>query len=490
MESKQTVDTILESLEEGLKTMMESSKFKEFLDTMSKFHNYSFNNTLLIAMQRPDASLVAGYNAWQKNFGRQVNKGEKGIKILAPAPYKKLLERDKIDPDTKKPVVSADGRTQKEVVEVTIPAFKPVTVFDVAQTSGKEIPTLGVEELDGSVSGYTDFKKALENVSPVPITEKEIGSGAKGYFSPSEQIIALQKGMSEIQSIKTMIHEIAHAFLHDKDGPKIEGLESDEHKGRSNKEVEAESVAYTVCKHFGIDTSEYSFGYVAGWSSGKELTELRESMDTIKKTASTLITDIEEQLQQLSKEKEKDVEIEVLAKDLDEFSKDFDPYGYQDNHDGNTDPVEQLVSELKEPDKCNGIIKYLEEIISENAVPETTIKAEGLLGRINELNDTRLEEKSKELPREASVTASPSEDSRPENYLKNAEMATEQNMNMIDQSINNVAPEDSDSGKGAVKPKKESIKEQMVRLKGRVDAECSHRPKQPVRGKEIETDGK
>lgn len=401
MADKQTVDSILESLEQGLKDMFNSEKYVQFLSTMSKFHNYSFNNTLLIAMQRPDASLVAGYNSWQKNFGRQVNKGEKGIKILAPAPYKKQLEREKIDPDTKKPLIGDDGHTVKEYVEVTVPAFKPVTVFDVAQTSGREIPSLGVEELDGSVKGYIDFKTALEAVSPVPIIEMQIESGAKGYFSPSEQQIALQSGMSEIQSIKTMIHEIAHAFLHDKDGPKIEGLSADDKKSRSNKEVEAESVAYTVCQHFGIDTSEYSFGYVAGWSSGKELTELKESMDTIKKTASALISGIEDKILELTKDR------------------------------------------------------------------------------------------SKELPREASVTASPSEDSRPENYLKNAEMATEQNMNMIDQSINNVAPDDESDLKILPKEeKKETIKDQMKRLKDKVDAECSHKEKVPVKGKEIDTDGK
>lgn len=230
MENKQTVDTILASLEEGLKTMMDSEKYKEFLGTMSKFHNYSLNNTLLIAMQKPDATLVAGYHAWQKNFGRQVNKGETGIKILAPAPYKKMLKRDKIDPNTKKPITGMDGKNQQEIVEVTIPAFKPVTVFDVSQTSGKELPTIGVEELDGSIKGYTDFRKALESISPVPIEEMQIRSDAKGYFSPTEQKIALQKGMSEIQSIKTLIHEIAHALLHDKDGPKIEDLDMDSKK--------------------------------------------------------------------------------------------------------------------------------------------------------------------------------------------------------------------------------------------------------------------
>lgn len=453
MESKQTVDDILKSLEDGLKAMMDSEKYKDFLTTMSKFHNYSLNNTLLIAMQRPDASLVAGYNAWQKNFGRQVNKGEKGIKILAPAPYKKKLEREKIDPDTKKPIVGIDGRTQKEYVEVTIPAFKPVTVFDVAQTSGKEIPSLGIDELDGSVKGYQEFRKALEIVSPVPIVEMEIQSGAKGYFSPAEQKIALQKGMSEIQRIKTTIHEIAHALLHDKDGPKIDGVSQDDNKGRNNKEVEAESVAYAVCQHFGIDTSEYSFGYVAGWSSGKELTELKESMDTIKKTASMLISGIEEQLLELTKDKEHEEKVNSLAGDLDVFMQIYDPYEYEDNRDDSVDYVGNIAVQLMDSEKREGIRQYLLDVIEENAAPEFTVKAEGLLERIDELFPPKEQEKSKEVKKEASTEKTKKEEP-------------------------------------AIPKKKESIKDQMTRLKGKVEAESSKKEKLPVKGKEIEKNGK
>lgn len=341
--------------------------------------------------------------------------------------------------------------------------------------------------MDGSVRGYGEFRKALEAISPVPIKELDISTGAKGYFDLSNQIIALQKGMSEIQSIKTMIHEIAHAFLHDKDGPKIDGIEKPDVMRRSNKEVEAESVAYTVCQHFGIDTSEYSFGYVVGWSSGKDLTELRESMDTIKKTASTLISGIEEQLVELSKDKEKAEVISQLAMDLDEFVKQYDPYEYQDNHDGLEDPVVRLTEDLNDSDKRQGIKEYLTEVISENAVPDYTVEAENLLKRVEGLDNSK--EKPKELPREASVTASPSEDSRPENYLKNAEMATEQNMNMIDQSINNIALDD-DNSNAHTHAKKESIKEQMTRLKSKVEIEHSKTEKHPIVGKEIETDGK
>lgn len=209
-----------------------------------------------------------------------------------------------IDPKTKRPVLGDDGKPKTEEVEITIPAFKPVTVFDVSQTDGKPIPDLGVAELMTSVEDFKDFMKALERVAPVPIEYMDIASGAKGYFSPSEQIIAIQKDMSESQTVKTAVHETAHSLLHDKDHVRVEGIDDSEKKTRSTKEVEAESVAYTVCQHFGIDTSEYSFGYVAGWSSGKEMTELKESMDTIRMTASQLITGIEDALKEIKLERE------------------------------------------------------------------------------------------------------------------------------------------------------------------------------------------
>lgn len=302
-EKKDSVKEITEKLEQGLKELFDSEKFKTYLNTMSKFHNYSFNNTLLIAMQKPDATLVAGFQSWQKNFDRHVNKGEKGIKIMAPAPYKKKQEMEVIDPKTKRPVLGEDGKPKTEEVEITIPAFKPVTVFDVSQTDGKEIPTLGADELKFSVEGFGDFVKALEKVAPVPVEYIDIASGAKGYFSPSEQRIAIQKDMGESQTVKTAVHEIAHSLLHDKENVRVEGIEDGEKKTRSTKEVEAESVAYTVCQHFGIDTSEYSFAYVAGWSSGKEMPELKESMDTIRKTASQLITGIEDALKTIQLER-------------------------------------------------------------------------------------------------------------------------------------------------------------------------------------------
>lgn len=292
-----SVKEITKKLEQGLKELFESERYKEYLTTMSKFHNYSFNNTLLIAMQKPDATLVAGFTSWQKNFDRHVKKGEKGIRIMAPAPYKKKAEQEVIDPNTQKPILGEDGKVKKKQVEITIPAFKPVTVFDVSQTDGKPIPELSANELLSKVEDYQDFVMALTKVAPVPVMYEDIPSGAKGYFSPSQQKIAIKKGMSESQTVKTLVHETAHSLLHDKENVRMEGTGDRETKSRSTKEVE--SVAYTVCQHFGIDTSEYSFGYVAGWSSGKEMPELKTSMETIRKTASKLITDTENALEEI-----------------------------------------------------------------------------------------------------------------------------------------------------------------------------------------------
>ena len=298
---KQKVQEITEKLEQGLQELFESEKYKSYLTTMSKFHNYSFNNTLLIAMQKPDATLVAGYKAWQKNFERHVKKGEKGIRILAPAPYKIKEEQEKIDPVTNEPMLDKDGMPIMEEVEIKIPAFRVVPVFDVSQTDGKELPELSVDELSADVDGYQDFMRALEAVSPAPIGYEDIPGEAKGYFDITLNRIAIQEGMSESQTVKTAIHEVAHAKLHSRERKKETDLS--EHKDRNTKEVEAESVAYTVCQHFGIDTSDYSFGYIAGWSSGKEMTELKSSLDTIRRTASELISGIEAQLQELQNER-------------------------------------------------------------------------------------------------------------------------------------------------------------------------------------------
>lgn len=297
----QQVREITDKLEQGIKELFESEKFKEYLTTMSKFYNYSFNNTLLIAMQKPDATLIAGYTSWQRNFDRHVMKGEKGIKILAPAPYKAQEEREKIDPATQKPVLDADGKPVTETVEVMRPAFKVVSVFDVSQTDGKELPDIAVDELTGSVENYAAFFEALKQESPVPISFEDIPGGAKGYFSHVENRIAIQEGMSEIQTVKTAIHEIAHAKLHAiKPDEKVA---PEERKDRHTKEVEAESVAYTVCQRYGIETSDYSFGYIAGWSSDKDTKELKGSLETIRSTAAEMIESIDAKLKVLLAEK-------------------------------------------------------------------------------------------------------------------------------------------------------------------------------------------
>ena len=307
----QQVREITDKLEQGIKELFESERFKEYLRTMSKFYSYSFNNTLLIAMQKPDATYVAGYTSWQRNFDRQVMKGEKGIKILAPAPYKTQEEREKVDPVTQKPVIGADGKAVTETVEVLRPAFKVVSVFDVSQTDGKELPDIIVDELKGTVENYEAFFDALRQESPVPISFEDIPGGAKGFFSPVESRIAIQEGMSEIQTVKTAIHEIAHAKLHafkpdEKAAP-------EDKKDRHTKEVEAESVAYTVCQRYGIETSDYSFGYIAGWSSGKETKELKSSLETIRKTAAEMIESIDSKLKVLLAEKAQSSEKEAEA---------------------------------------------------------------------------------------------------------------------------------------------------------------------------------
>ena len=351
---KQRVQELTDKLEQGLQDLFNSDSYRNYLSTMSKFHNYSFNNTLLIAMQKSDATLVAGYKAWQKNFERHVNKGEKAIRILAPAPYKIKEERDKIDPLTQELLLDKDGNPQKEEVEITIPAFRAVSVFDLSQTDGKPIPELTAKELLSDVEGYQDMIRAVEAISPVPIELEEIAGDSKGYYDREAKRIAVQENMSESQTLKTMIHEVAHSKLHSKEVEQDEQMRKD----RNTKEVEAKSVAYTVCQHFGIDTSDYSFGYIAGWSSGRDTKELRSSMDTIRKTASELITGIEEQLQELQRDREvsqeqtKESILLIQNTDLSEFSL-LDVYGM-----GRVELM-QALSEMTDDDKLS-IQAYLE----------------------------------------------------------------------------------------------------------------------------------
>ena len=290
---------ITEQLEQGVAEIFTSEKYTEYLNTMAKFHNYSFNNTLLIAMQKPEATLVAGYQAWQKKFNRQVKRGEKGIQIIAPAPFKEKQEIEKTDPETGEIVIGKDGQPETEVVERVITKFRVTTVFDVSQTTGEPIPEFEVSELEGDVLIYHDFMESLKMVAPVPIRFIEIDGEAKGFYQLVDKYIAIQPGMSEAQTMKTAVHETAHAVLHDRDQMEAEGIVKDQ----LTREVEAESVAYVVCNHFGLDTSEYSFSYIASWSSGKNMKELRASMDTIRKTSADMIGQIEEKLKELQIER-------------------------------------------------------------------------------------------------------------------------------------------------------------------------------------------
>ena len=307
---------ITDRLEQGITELFDSERYREYLRVMSKFHNYSFNNTLLIAMQKPDASLVAGFSAWKNNFGRNVIKGQKGIKIIAPSPYKVKQEMKKIDPHTQQPIIGKDGKPVTEEKEITIPAFKVVSVFDVSQTEGREIPNIAVNMLTGDVEHYKDVFAALEKTSPVPVGFEKIEGGAHGYYHLEDKRIALDEGMSELQTLKTLIHEITHAKLHDIDlNAPLEDLEN--RPDRRTREVQAESIAYTVCQHYGLDTSDYSFGYVAGWSAGRELAELKSSLETIRSTAAEIINSIDEHIAELQKaqEQEQTSEVQEIGQD-------------------------------------------------------------------------------------------------------------------------------------------------------------------------------
>lgn len=293
---KAEMKDITEKLENGVQDVFNSEQFQNLLDTMAKFPHYSVNNNILIMMQKPDATLVQSYTGWKK-MGRFVKKGEKGIRILAPAPFKLEKEQEKLD-EAGKVILDKDGEAVKEKVEINLTAFKPVSTFDISQTEGEPLPSIGVDELTGSVEGYQTLFEAIKSASPVPIGFEDIKSGAKGYFHVEDNRIAINNGMSEIQTVKTAIHEMAHAKLHNVEAQK------DNKQSKNSKEVEAESVAYTVCQHYGIDTSDYSFAYVATWSQGKEMPELKESLNTIREATADLITKIDEKVQELMAEKE------------------------------------------------------------------------------------------------------------------------------------------------------------------------------------------
>ena len=358
---------ITDRLEQGITELFDSERYKEYLKVMSRFHNYSFNNTLLIAMQKPDASLVAGFTAWKNNFQRNVIKGEKGIKIIAPSPFKVKQQMEKIDPHTRKPVMGKDGKTVMEEKEVTIPAYKVVSVFDVSQTEGKELPDIAVDELTGDVDRYKDFFIALEKTSPVPIGFEKITGGAHGYYHLEDKRIAIDEGMSELQTLKTAIHEIAHAKLHDIDlnAPKDE---QQPRVDRRTREVEAESVAYTVCQHYGLDTSDYSFGYVAGWSSGRELAELKGSLETIRSTAAEIINSIDEHIAQIQKEQDKEQAAPAQEQPEQEAPQDKDTFsifqikGGDETRDLRFEPYDRLTATGHRVDPKNYALVYSAEL--------------------------------------------------------------------------------------------------------------------------------
>lgn len=304
---------ITDKLEKGVKDVFQSDKYKQFLNVMAKFPRYSVNNTMLIMMQRPDAQLCQSFTGW-KQMGRYVKKGEKGISILAPAPYKIEREQTKLD-EKGRPVFDADGEPVKEKVEVTIRAFKVVKTFDLSQTDGKELPTIGPSELVGNIEGYPKLLQALQEISPVPVSFELIDGDAKGFYHLEDKKIVVQDGMSEVQTIKTLLHEMAHQKLHDKDNvPEAKDI------SRNGKEVEAESVAYVVCQHYGINTSDYSFSYVAGWSEGKETPELKASLDKIRQTASEFIYQIDQKMEVLMADKD---QVQESAKTSSPFAQEL-----------------------------------------------------------------------------------------------------------------------------------------------------------------------
>ena len=334
---------ITDRLETGIQELFESERYKAYLTSMAKFHSYSFNNTLLIAMQ--GGQLVAGYNKWRDDFHRNVKKGEKAIKILAPAPFKAKKEVPRLDAQGK-PVTGKDGKPVTEVQEIQVPAFKIVSVFDVSQTEGEPLPSIGTEELTGSVEQYEDFFKVLEQASPVPMAFEDIPGGSHGYYHLMEKRIAIQEGMSELQTLKTAIHEIAHAKLHAID-PEAPAMEQTDRPDSRTREVQAESVAYAVCQHYGLDTSDYSFGYVAGWSSGKDLKELKASLETIRATAHELITTIDGHLAQLQKERQAQQEQQAAEQpDPDSVFSKLSPEQQQEM----TDSVKAMLQTLIEAD--------------------------------------------------------------------------------------------------------------------------------------------
>ena len=395
--NRERLQQITAGIEQGIKELFESEKYMRYLSVMSRFHRYSVNNTMLIYMQKPDATLVAGYNKWKNQFERHVKRGEHGITIIAPTPFKKKIEEQKLDPDTKAPMLDQDGKVIMEEREVEIPMFRPVKVFDVSQTDGKPLPELA-STLSGSVQNYEAFMEALRRSAPVPLSVEPMAANMDGYFSPDQQRIAIRAGMSEVQTVSAAVHEIAHSKLHNyaqvqEEAARAGDKEPPKKKDRNTEEVEAESISYAVCQYYGIQTGENSFGYIANWSQGKELPELRASLETINKAAGELIADIDRHYKVICKERGIDLTaapepqrdpIEQLAADIDQFPFDYDTYEYRDQVDNREDALRELTAAFRGGD-ASGVRDWLQEFADENEPGEAATKAAELLDRLEQL---------------------------------------------------------------------------------------------------------
>ena len=395
--NRERLQQITAGIEQGIKELFESEKYMRYLSVMSRFHRYSVNNTMLIYMQKPDATLVAGYNKWKNQFERHVKRGEHGITIIAPTPFKKKIEEQKLDPDTKAPILDAEGKAVMEEREVEIPMFRPVKVFDVSQTDGEPLPELA-SSLSGNVQNYEAFMEALRRSAPVPLSVEPMAANMDGYFSPDQQRIAIREGMSEVQTVSAAVHEIAHSKLHNyakaqEEAARAGDKEPPKKKDRNTEEVEAESISYAVCQYYGIQTGENSFGYIANWSQGKELPELRASLETINKAAGELIADIDRHYKVICKERGIDLTaapepqrdpIEQLAADIDQFSFDYDTYEYRDQVDNREDALWELTVTLRSGD-ASGVRDWLQEFADENGPGEAATKAAELLDRLEQL---------------------------------------------------------------------------------------------------------
>ena len=417
--NREQLKEITDRIEAGIRDIFESGdmeKYRNYLRTMSRFHNYSLNNQALIHLQRPDATLVAGYNRWRDKFSRHVLRGEKGITIIAPTPYKKKIEQEKLDPDTKLPILDADGKIVTEEKEIEIPMFRPVKVFDYAQTDGKPLPervASPVANLTGSVENYEAFMEALRRSSPVPVEFKPLSADMDGYFSPKSQSITLREGMSEVQTVSAAVHEIAHAKLHNYG---LQQAAERRHKSRNTEEVEAESISFMVCAYFGIETGANSFGYVATWSKNAELPEFRASLDTIGKTANGIITDVEKHFAEVCKERgvelPKDTEYELVTippsrADALAFAADYAAFLRRDLNvpDSADKPTAEAVADRLLAGEDAELRKELEDFVKLADEIGIDDGSHGLLERFNGL--FRREWRAKEKPQPEIETETP-----------------------------------------------------------------------------------